>query len=217
MFIGHFGLAFALKRAAPRTSLGTLMAGVEFVDMLWPIFLLAGWEQVRIDPGNTRFTPLDFVSYPWTHSLVMAVVWAVVFGLVYFLRSRRRAAALIVGVAVASHWVLDWITHRPDLPLAPWPSPKVGLGLWNSVPATLIVELGMFAAGVWIYTRTTHARDRMGRLNFRIYVAVLLAMYVGNIVGPPPPDPRSLAIFGLGLWLFPFWAAWFDRHRAVAG
>jgi membrane-bound metal-dependent hydrolase YbcI (DUF457 family) len=216
MFIGHFAVGFALKRVAPRTSLGVLMAAPQTLDLLWPIFLLLGWEHVRIDPGNTAFTPLAFDSYPYSHSLVMAIVWAALFAALYFSRSGLRAASVWVAVAVVSHWVLDWITHRPDMPIAPWSSVKVGLGLWNSVAGTLAAESVMFAAGVWIYLRTTTARDRMGQINLWVYVAVLAALYVGSAFGPPPPGVRSLAIVALGVWLFPCWAAWIDRHRTVS-
>src|SRR5712671_4244163 len=132
MFIGHYAVGFAAKRAAPNASLGPLMAAPVLLDLLWPIFLLLGWEHVRIDPGNTAFTPLAFDSYPISHSLLMAVVWAVVFVLLTR-RVSTRQASLWIALAVVSHWVLDWITHGPDLPLLPRLGPKVGLGLWNSV------------------------------------------------------------------------------------
>ena len=213
MFIGHFAVGFALKRAAPRTSLGLLVAAPQTLDLLWPIFLLLGLERVRIEPGNTAFTPLAFDSYPYSHSLVMALVWGALFASAYFFRTRQRRAAGLIAAAVVSHWVLDWITHRPDMPIAPWSATKIGLGLWNSVAGTIVVESAMFAAAVWIYARATRARDRTGAINLWVYVAVLAAMYIANIVGPPPPDVRSLAIVALGLWLLPLWAEWIDRHR----
>jgi membrane-bound metal-dependent hydrolase YbcI (DUF457 family) len=209
MFIGHFAVGFALKRVAPRTSLGVLVAAPQALDLLWPWFLLLGWERVRIDPGNTAFTPLAFDSYPISHSLVTAIVWGVVFAAVYFGVTRQRTAAIWIAAAVVSHWVLDWITHKPDMPIAPWSEVKVGLGLWNSIPGTLIVESAMFAAGVWIYARTASAR-RSGGLRLWVYVIALAAMYVSNVVGPPPPSERFLAVFALGLWLLPLWAAWVD-------
>src|SRR5690349_9013743 len=151
MFIGHIAVGFASKRVAPRASLGVLMAAPMALDLLWPFFLLAGWEQVRIDPGNTKFTPLDFVSYPFSHSLAMSAVWGAMFGLIYWIATRYAAGAVVIGFGVVSHWVLDLITHRPDLPLYPGGAARLGLGLWNSVPATLAVESVMFAAGVWTY------------------------------------------------------------------
>jgi membrane-bound metal-dependent hydrolase YbcI (DUF457 family) len=192
------------------------MAAPQTLDLLWPIFLLLGLERVRIDPGNTAVTPLAFDSYPYSHSLVMAIVWAAIFAVAYFARTKLFRAAGLIALAVVSHWILDWITHRPDLPIAPWSGTKVGLGLWNSVAGTILVESAMFAAGVWTYARATRARDRMGRVNFWVYVAALAAMYIGNIVGPPPPDVRSLAIVALGVWLLPLWAEWIDRHRAIS-
>jgi len=215
MFIGHFAVGFALKRASPRTSLGWFIAAAQLLDLLWPCFLLLGWERVRIDPGNTPMTPLAFDSYPYSHSLLMACVWAVVLSALYFSRTHLRTAALWIGAAVVSHWVLDFITHRPDLPLTPWSSARVGLGLWYSVAATIVVELAMFAAALWIYVRTTRARDAIGRAAFWAFVLFLIVAYVANIAGPPPPDVRSLAVVALAVWLFPFWSAWFDRHRTV--
>ena len=205
MFIGHFAVGFALKRAAPRTSLGVFVAAAQFLDLLWPIFLLLGWEHVSIAPGNTAMTPLAFDSYPLSHSLLMAIAWGVLFALAYRLRTRRTTAALLLGLAVVSHWVLDWVTHRPDLPLVPWSQLKVGLGLWNSVPATVLVESALFAAGVWMYVRVTRARDRMGRVNLVDLTSPSLALvYAGNLFGPPSRrtrtrwrSPRS------ALWLFP--------------
>lgn len=213
MFIGHFAVGFALKRAAPRTSLGVLTAASQMLDLLWPVFLLLGWERVRIDPGNTAFTPLAFDSYPLSHSLVMATIWGALLAAACFVRTWLRTASIWIALAVISHWILDWITHRPDLPLAPWSGVKVGLGLWNSVPATIVVESAMFVAGVWIYARATQARDGMGRVNLWIYVIALAAIYVSNIFAPAPPDARTLALFALGLWLLPLWAEWVDRHR----
>src|SRR4051812_20166182 len=212
MFIGHFGLAMAAKRASARTSLGTLIAAGQLADLVWPALLLLGVEVVRVEPGNTAFTPLDFVSYPWTHSLLMALVWAVGFALVYFFMTRSVRDSWVVGALVLSHWVLDFVTHRPDLALAPG-SVKVGLGLWNSVAGTVVVEGGLFIAGVVLYSTATRARDRTGRLAFWALVAFLVVIYALNIVGPPPPSPRAVAVVTLLLWLFIPWGTWIDRHR----
>ncbi len=215
MFIGHFALAFAAKRVAPKASLGTLFAACQLLDLIWPPLVLLGVERVRIDPGNTAFTPLDFVHYPWSHSMDMALFWGALFGGVYFVVRRDGATAAWLGVLVFSHWVLDWIVHRPDLPL--WPNgPKVGLGLWNSVPATLALEGGLFALGVWAYAAGTEARDRTGRVALWALVAFLAVIYAANVFGPPPPSPTAVAGAGLALWLLVAWGAWADRHRAVA-
>jgi membrane-bound metal-dependent hydrolase YbcI (DUF457 family) len=214
MFIGHFAVGFALKRFAPQTNLGWLIAAVCFVDILWPFFLLAGLETVEIDPGNTAFTPLNFVSYPFTHSLWMGMVWAITFGGIYFVFSNYRMGAIAVGIGVVSHWFLDAIVHRPDLPLYPG-GEKFGLGLWNSVPATLVLETAMFAAGVFIYLKTTRAKDRTGKYALWAFVVILLLSYFGNVVGPPPPNAKALVFFAPVVWIYIALAAWADRHRAA--
>ena len=133
MFAGHFGIGLGLKRWAPAVSLGTLFLAAQWVDLLWPTLLLLDLEHVRIAPGATELTPLDFYDYPLTHSMVGAVIWAFGFALLYGLLSRSKAAAVICAVAVFSHWALDFLVHRPDLLLVPGGDLKVGLGGWNSL------------------------------------------------------------------------------------
>jgi len=212
MFIGHFGIGFGAKAAAPRVSLGTLLLAAQFVDLLWPIFVLLGIETVRIDPGNTAVTPLDFVSYPLTHSLLTGVGWGVLLGCAYFVHRRWLRGAVVVAAAVVSHWCLDWVTHRPDLPLVPGGS-KVGLGLWNSVPATVTIESLIFVAGVTVYLTSTRARDRAGHWALWSLIAFLASAYVGNLAGPPPPSARAVGWVGLAMWLLVPWGYWIDRHR----
>jgi hypothetical protein len=212
MFIGHLAVGFAAKRAAPRAGLGALMAAPILLDLVWPVLVLAGAEVVRIDPGNTAFTPLDFVSYPWSHSLLLACGWAALYAGGYWAVTRYAAGAAVIAAGVVSHWVLDFASHRPDMPL--WPGgPRVGLGLWNSVPATLVVETLLFAAGVGLYLASTRARDRTGALALWGFVALQALVYVGNAVGPPPPSVTALVWVALTQWLFIPWAAWIDRHR----
>ncbi len=214
MFVGHFALAMAAKRATPRVRLGTLVMAAQWLDLLWPIFLLLGWEQVRPAPGITAFTPFDFVNYPWTHSLLMACIWGVLFGVVFFAIRRNARAASILGLLVVSHWVLDWLTHRPDLPLYPG-GPKVGLGLWNSIGWTLMIELLLFAAGIVVYLRATRAKDRIGTFAFWGLMVFLLAVYVSGLLPGPVPDQKQIGWMGLLLWLLPPWASWADRHRVL--
>lgn len=215
MFIGHFAVGFAAKRAAPSVSLGTLFVACELVDLIWPVFILAGIERVRIDPGNTAFTPLDFVSYPWTHSLLMNAAWAVLSGLVYFSIRKELRGAVIVAIVVLSHWFLDLVAHRPDLPLVPGGA-VFGLGLWNSVPATLVVEGLLFAAGLAVYLKSTRAKDRAGTIGFWALVAVLVVSYLGAAFGPLPPSPQAIAWTGLaGGLMTGVWGYWLDRHRVV--
>jgi hypothetical protein len=194
--------------------MAVLLAAPQLADILWPIFVLTGWEQVRIDPGNTRFTPLDFVSYPWSHSLLMLCVWATAFGAIYYALSRYWPGTVAIWIGVVSHWVLDWVTHRPDMPLYPGGA-RYGLGLWNSIAGTMAVEILMFAAGVWMYARATRAKDRIGRYAFVAYVVLLLVIYIADAFGPPPESVAEIAWTAVAavVVLIP-WAWWFDRHRS---
>jgi membrane-bound metal-dependent hydrolase YbcI (DUF457 family) len=214
VFLGHFGVAMAAKKVAPHPSLGTLVLAALLVDVIWPAFVLLGWERVEIVPGFTAVSPLRFVSYPYTHSLVAGALWGGALGLAYYLRRRDRAGALWLVALVLSHWGLDAISHRPDVPL--WPGgPQVGLGLWSSVPATLVVEGAVFGVGAWLYASVTRARDRIGNYALAAFVGLLAAIYVASVFGPPPPSVTVLAVSGLLGWLFVAWAYWIGRHRAA--
>ena len=215
MFLGHYAVAIGAKKVAPKTSLGTLFAAAAFLDLVWPVLVLAGVERVAVAPGATAFTPLDFEHYPISHSLLMSVVWGAAFGVVYFLFRRDRRAAAVLAVLVVSHWLLDAVVHRPDLPLTLGGDARVGLGLWNSIPATLAVELAMFAAGLWVYVRVTRADDRIGGIGLAVFVLFLLVIYAGAAFGPPPPSATAIAWSDMGQWLVVLLAAWIDRHRSV--
>lgn len=213
MFIGHLALGFAAKRAAPKVSLGTLLLAVQFVDMLFPIFVLLGIEHLRIVPGITVVAPLDLYDMPWTHSLLAGVVWGVLFAAVWYARKRdARTALLLVGLVI-SHWVLDWISHGPDMPLFPGGGPKLGLGLWNSLAGTVVVEGALFAAGVALYFRATRPRDKVGRYALWALIGFLVLVYVLNLTAPPPPSITAMAWAGQAGWLLLLWAVWIDRHR----
>jgi len=217
MFIGHFAVALAAKPAAPSVSLGTLFLACEWVDLVWPAFLLAGLERVEIRPGITAFTPLDFVHYPWTHSLAMGAVWAAAFGLLYFLLRHNRNAALAVAAVVLSHWFLDLVVHRPDLPLVPGSDARWGLGLWNSIAATLALEAALFVAALVFYARRTRALDRIGSRGLWALVAFLGAAWLGAAFGPPPPSVEAIAWAGLiGGAVTVLLGYWVDRHRTMA-
>jgi hypothetical protein len=214
LFIGHFGLGFAAKRAAPAVSLGALFLACQFADLLWPTLLLAGLEQVAVEPGITVVTPLNFISYPYSHSLILLCVWGVLVGLVYAAAARSRAvAAITLALLVISHWLLDYVAHRPDLPLTPSGAGRFGLNLWSSLPATLVVEFAILAMGVWLYVRTTAARDRTGSIALWSLVGFLAVTMVVNVFGPPPPSVSAIAWAGHALWLLVIWGAWVDRHR----
>lgn len=213
MFIGHFGIGFGAKKAVPAVSLGTLFLAAQFVDLLWPVLLLLGMETVEIVAGLTAANPLDFTSYPWSHSLLMSVVWGLVLGLAHFAFRRRPRAAVVVGLLVVSHWILDLIVHRPDLPLTPWSDTRFGLGLWHSVPATLAVEIAIFAAGLGLYLSATQPVNRRGHWGLAGLVAFLLLIQVSNLFGPPPPSAEAIAWVGHAQWLLVLWGYWVDRHR----
>ncbi len=196
MFIGHFAVAFAAKKAAPKASLGTLVFAAVFLDAVWPVLVLLGIERFRIVPGYTAINPFEFLHYPWSHSLLMTVVWALAFAFVYFGMKGDHAGAIWVGIAVASHWLLDFVTHRPDMPLYPGGSERLGLALWQSWPATFAVEGMMFAAAVALYLRTTRSRDRVGTIAWWALIALLLALYVPGPWSPPPPSENATAKSG---------------------
>ena len=215
MFIGHFAVGFASKRIAPRASLAPLLAAPLLADLLWPVFLLLGVEQVRVNPqGGNPFLALSFTSYPWSHSLLMSVVWGVLFGGAYYVVTRYGRGAWVVALAVASHWVLDYVTHIPDLPIAPGGGPVLGLGLWRWPTAALTVELSMFVVGVWLYASGTTAQDRVGRFGWWAFVAICLGSYAASLVSPPPPSVTALGWTAIGGSLITLWLAWWiDRHR----
>jgi hypothetical protein len=214
MFIGHFGLGFGAKKAAPAVSLGTLFLACQFADLLWPTLLLLGVERVEIEPGVTAMTPLDFVSYPYSHSLVALCLWGAAFGGVYVaLRRVRVSTALVLGLLVVSHWVLDFVTHRRDMPLTLHGPERVGLGLWFSVPGTLAVESLVFGVGLALYLRATTARDRIGSYGLGSLVAFLLVVYLASSFGPPPPSAAAVAWSAQAMWLLVVWGYWVDNHR----
>ncbi len=213
MFIGHYALGFAAKRVDPRLPLPVLLAAPQLLDLLWPIFVLAGIEHVEVAPGHTAFTPLAFVDYPWSHSLAMSLVWAAAFAAIVRAYVGTWRAAGVAAALVVSHWILDFASHAPDMPLWPGGSARLGLGLWRSVPATLVVEIAMYAAGVTLYARATRAKDRVGTWSLVGLVAVLFVAYIGNLLGPLPPSGTAVAVSALALWLVPLWGIWIERHR----
>jgi hypothetical protein len=221
MFIGHYGVALALKRAEPKVSLGTLFFVTQFVDVLWAVFLLLGWERARVEPGITEATPINFLSYPLSHSLLAAVVWAAVAAAVYYSwptrdTARHGRATVIVAIVGASHWFLDVIVHRPDLPLTGPESPKVGLGLWDSLPGTIAVELLILAVGLALYLTISVKRHRPRRGRVAVLTAVLLGLAAASYFGPVPENMTVVAIGALVAYLgLTGLAAWVDRRRQV--
>lgn len=216
MILGHYGVALAAKRVSKRTSLGTLIFAAQWADLLWPVLLIAGVEHVSVEPGRMAANPLDFVSYPYSHSLLMLAVWGALFGAIYYAWRRDARGAWMVGALVVSHWVLDLVVHGPDLPLWPGSPMRLGLGLWNSIVGTLAVEFGIFLFGIVVYARTTRARDRIGRWGLWAMLAVLALALLSGFAGPPPANPKAIGYAALGLWLFVPWGYWVERHRETA-
>ncbi|HSS44317.1 MAG TPA: hypothetical protein VLO07_03160 [Thermoanaerobaculia bacterium] len=212
MFVGHFGVGLAAKKLAPRVSLGTLLMSVQFADLLWPVFLVLGVEHVRIVPGLMKASALDLYDYPVSHSLVALAGWAIVFAAASFFFRRDRTAALLLAAGVLSHWPLDVLMHRPDVPVFAR-GPYRGLGLWDSLPATLAVEGILYAAGIGIYLKATRAKDRIGVYALWALLVLLAVFWLVSLFGPPPQDEKTLAWGGLTAWLFIPWAYWIDRHR----
>lgn len=220
MFIGHYGLAFALKRAEPKLSLGTLFLATQLVDLAWGATILLGWERVRIEPGWTAASPLRFLSYPITHSLVAAGLWGAAAAIAWYTwptkdTSRHARAAVIVALAVASHWFLDLVVHVPDLPLAGDDTRKFGVGLWTSIPLTFTVELTLLGLGLALYLGGG-SRNHPVRTTWAVgFTAVLATMYVATTLGPPPPDVRSIGIGAIALiGTLALLGAWIDRGRS---
>lgn len=212
MFAGHLGVALAAKSAEPKAPLGALVAASFGIDLVWPILLIAGVETVAVEPGATAFTPLDFQSYPWSHSLLMVGVWGVLAAAVARWVGLSTRVASLLGLVVVSHWVLDAVTHRPDLPL--WPAgPTVGMGLWNTIPGTFLVEGLLFLGAAWSYTRRFPPRDTTGRVGLWALATLVGVIWAAGPFSPPPPGPDAVAWVTVGLWILPFWAWRVERHR----
>lgn len=213
MFLGHFAVAMAAKRAVPRVSLGALFAAAQWPDLLWPVLLLLGVERVTVAPGDTPFTPLRFDSYPISHSLLATIGWALIGAALWWLLRKDTREAGVIGALVLSHWVLDALTHRPDLQLTPWSEGRIGLGLWNSVPLTAAIELVLFAAGLaaWLGAR---GRPKGRRFAAWSLAAFLVVIYFLNVFGSPPPSAAAVAWVTLSMWLLAAWAWAADRAPA---
>lgn len=213
MFIGHFGAGFTGKKFSKTASLGTYFMAAQWIDLIWPILLLLGIEKAEIKPGVTSVTPLDFTYYPFTHSLFGVIAWAVLFGMAYFLIKKNSRTAIILGLLVISHWFLDLLVHIPDLPIFPGFNLKVGFGLWNSFALTVIVEGLVFAVGAYLYFKVTKPKNRIGTYSLIGLIVFLIAMYISNLVGPPPPSMEMVGIVGNAQWLIILLAYWIDKNR----
>lgn len=216
MFVGHFAAGFAAKRVAPKTSIGTLVLAALFADWLAWALVLAGVERFAIKPGITTTNALELQYVAISHSLLMDVAWGGLLAGIYFAIRRYSRGAWVVFFAVLSHWVLDWIAHRPDMPLAPGTSAVFGLGLYDSRIGMLIVEGGLWLAGIVIYERATRSRGRAGVWALYVVVALLTWLWLGSLNGAPPPVPISTVgkIDVVAIGVLVGWAYWVDRLRA---
>ena len=213
MFIGHFGIGFGAKKAAPQISLGVLFIAAQFLDLLWPTLLLLDIEHAVIKPGTGHAQPIEFTDYPISHSLLLVAGWAVLFGFVYWLFKKNSRNAIVLACCVMSHWFLDLIVHLPDLPLYPGNAPLLGFKLWNSFIGTLLVEGSIFVIGVVLYLRTTVAVNAKGKIVFWSLIALLVISHALNLFGPPPSNMNDVAWAGHLQWIFVILAFWADRNR----
>jgi len=213
MFIGHYGAGFAGKKFRKSASLGTYFMAAQWVDLIWPILILLGIEKVEIEPGISSVTPLNFSYYPFTHSLAGVLVWAILFGTIYYYIKKNYKTSIILGLLVLSHWFLDLLVHIPDLPIFPGAGIKVGFGLWNSFAATLIVEGLVFAAGLYFYLKTTKSKNKIGTFALWGLVVFLVAIYISNLLGPPPPSAEAIGLVGNSQWLIILWGYWINKNR----
>lgn len=216
MFVGHYGVSFAAKKVEQSIPLWVLFLAVQFLDILWAPFILLGIEKVRIVPGITASNPLDLYYMPYTHSLVAALLWSCAGALAYqfVARPARRRASAVVGFAVFSHWILDFVVHRPDLPLY-GNSVKLGLGLWNTPALAFGLEAALLFGGTWLCLRGSLARS-LGTLVFGI---VILAIQSYVFFGPPPTSDlaaASTALIAYAVFAAVIW--WLqDRRAATVG
>ena len=218
MLVGHHAAAYAAKRIAPRVSLGMLLAASLFPDILVSVDQLAGIEHARSTPGITAFSSLDAFDVAISHSLATAIIWSVLAGLAYFWWRREKRGSAVVGAAVFSHWVFDFASHHPELPLAPGVHQFVGLGLWNSIPMTFLIEGALWVGGIVIYVRATRATSRGGMLGLIPLIGVPTVAWIRTpfIVSTEGDFTASLLIPLLavqgGLCVL---ATWVDRRRST--
>jgi hypothetical protein len=213
MYIGHYAIALSAKKIAPKVSLGTLFLAAATIDLIMSVLMLAGVEHLRISPGFTLMVPLDLYDYPISHSLAMSVLWSAVFAAIFYFIKRSMRGSLVLGLVVFSHWILDFITHTTDLALFPGSSIKVGLGIWNNVIASVLVEGLLFAIGIFIYVRSTKAKDKTGIITFWVLTALLFLTWISSLFGSHPPNAMTIAIVNQFQWIIIALAYWINRHR----
>ena len=213
MFIGHYAAALSGKSIDKQPSLGIMFMAAQWLDLVWPVLVLCGVEKFTIEPGNTMLTPLNFVSYPWSHSMLMAIAWGILFAIVYYAFTKNKKGSILLAVLVFSHWIFDWLTHRPDLQLTPFSETRTGLGLWNYKWIETAIETILFFAGTLLYTKFTKAKNKTGNWSLWAFLLFLVVIHFMNIFGPPPPNAEMVSWMALSQWLFVAWGYWIDRNR----
>jgi len=215
MFVGHLGAGLIGKRIEPAISLGTWTLAAIFADLIFFPLSILGIERFRVVAGvaQNRFVG----DIPFSHSLLLDALWGALFAGVYFAARRNRRGALLLFAAVLSHWVLDVVSHRPDMQIAPGVAATLGFGLWNSIPATLAVEGSLWVMGIVLYVRATRATGLTGIVAFWVGVALLTLVWWANIHRGMDPDPVRAGIGGLIFFsLMAAWGYWMNRLRRAA-
>ena len=216
MFVGHYGPSFAAKKTEPSVPLWVLFIAVQFLDILWAPLVLLRIEKVRIVRHFTASNALDLYYMPYTHGLLTALFWSLFAGVLYYfvVRSSPRQAGVVVGLAVFSHWVLDFIVHVPDLPLY-GNAAKVGLGLWNTPALAYPLESAVLLGGMWLCLRRRQARTSQA---WTLGGLLLVIQAYNTFLAPPPTSDRvfavtalvAYAVFAVAIW-------WLEDRRATRG
>ena len=217
MFVGHYAASLALKKFEKRASLGVLFLAVQFVDIVFFPLVVLGIERMNIVENFTQSTHFELEYLPYTHSLLAFVVWSgAAYALFRWVVVKSHSVAVVVALAVFSHWLFDLLVHTPDLPLWSDTSTKLGFGLWNNAVVTYTLEAGLLLFGLWLYLRSTKAATSVGKYGMAVFVGFLLLVNVANIFGPPMVDSNlGLAVFALSSYfLFAAVAFWLDRKRS---
>ena len=211
MFVGHYGPSFVAKRLAPGVALWVLFLAVQLLDVLWAIFVFLGVERVRIVPGFTRTNALDLYYMPYTHSLPGAAAWSVAAAIVYRWLTGSGRGGIVVGAAVFSHWLLDLLVHRPDLPLYD-NTAKVGFGLWDYPVLTLLVEAALFFGAMALYLARSQPLTNRARYAMPAFGVAVVLMQASMLFTPPPPSDRAMAMTALLAYVaFAGVIAWLER------
>lgn len=214
MFVGHYGVSFAAKSSDKSIPLWLLFIAVQFVDVLWAVFILLGIEKVRISPGITASNPLDLYYMPYTHSLIAALLWSGV-GFIGYKKIYKGSnyGAFLVAAAIFSHWILDLIVHRPDLSLYD-DVYKMGLGLWNYPALAYALEAIVLFGGIFLYLRSSSAVSVIGKFGVPIFGILLLGVQALVFFGAPPTSPAAAALTALFSYvLFAGVAYWLETKR----